>query len=121
MLESVFTAFMITIIIAFIIENLKISFKLKRVYEINLFIEETVKRFFSGKNKFDIFSINDLRRVLDDKLLKPKIIDKYELYRVNDITIKIIYNLGFIFQELEITSKNGLIMLNEKKINHQNN
>lgn len=118
MFEVIFSALIITIIIAFIIENLKLNMKVRRIYHVNIKIQEAICQILKGKNDFDIFTVNDLRRVIDKELLNTKIIDEYELYKVNDITIRIIYNIGFVFQELELRAQNGIIKLIEKKLNY---
>ncbi len=120
MISSIFTALIITIIIAFIIENLKLNFQIRRIYYVNMKIKNTLQKILKGKREFDIFLINDLRKVFDKELVKENMIDKYELYKVSDMKIRIVYSIGLIFQELEVTSRNGRIQLDEKVLNYGN-
>ncbi|WP_208984962.1 hypothetical protein [Maledivibacter halophilus] len=104
---------MLTIFIGFIIENFKLSFDLKKVELINFKIINIISKIFSGKTDFDIFMINDLRRIFNEEFLNTKMLDKYELYKVDDSKIKVKYFKGHVIEELEILAYKGEIKLIE--------
>lgn len=113
MLIAIIYAFMLTIFIGFIIENFKLSFDLKKVELINFKIINIISKIFSGKTDFDIFMINDLRRIFNEEFLNTKMLDKYELYKVDDSKIKVKYFKGHVIEELEILAYKGEIKLIE--------
>ena len=117
MLMAIIYAFIITIFIGFIIENFKIGYHLRRTNFINLKIESIISDIFMGKENFDIFTVNYLRKVFNEEFLHTKMIDKYELYKIDDFKIKIRYFKGYVIEELEILVIEGgveLIEVNKK-------
>lgn len=113
MLVAIIYAFMLTIFIGFVIENFKLSFDLRRVESINFRIKNIISKIFTDKNGFDIFMINDLRKIFNEEFLNTKMLDKYELYKVNDSKIKVKYFKGHVIEELEILAREGEIKLVE--------
>lgn len=106
-------AFILTIMIGFIIENIKLNFDIRRAQYINMEIKKLLNDIIGGKSYFDIFIINDLRKIFNDKLLKTNIVDKYELYKVDDQKVKVMYTKGYIMKELELVTINGNIEIKE--------
>lgn len=102
MLIAIIYAFIITIFIGFMIENFKLSFHLRRVDIINIRIKSTILSILSGKKSFDVFMVNDLRKKINEEFLSTKLVDKYELYKIDDSKIKLKYFKGYVVGELEI-------------------
>ncbi|WP_432663457.1 hypothetical protein R9X47_23110 [Wukongibacter baidiensis] len=113
MLIAIIYAFIITVFIGFMIENFKLSFYLRRVDFINIRMRNTILNILSGKKNFDIFIMNDLRKKINEEFLNTKLVDKYELYKVDDSKIKLKYFKGYVIEELEILAVEGGIELIE--------
>ncbi|WP_432408243.1 hypothetical protein [Wukongibacter sp. M2B1] len=113
MLIAIIYAFVITVFIGFMIENFKLSFYLRSVDVINMRIRNTISNILSGKKNFDIFIMNDLRKKINEEFLTTKLVDKYELYKINDSKIKLKYLKGYVIEELEILAVEGGIELIE--------
>lgn len=113
MLISIIYAFIITVFIGFMVENFKLTFYLRRVDFINLEIRNSISSRLLGKKTFDIFTVNVLRKTLNEEFLHTKMVDKYELYKINDSKIKLKYIKGYIIEELEILAVEGGVELIE--------
>jgi uncharacterized membrane protein YraQ (UPF0718 family) len=111
--QTIILAILMTMVVAFIIENFKLNFDLRRVHYINIKINDIISRILTEKKYFDIFIVNDLRKIFNEQFLNTNIIDQYELYKVDDSKIKLIYTKGHIIEELEILTVNGVIELRE--------
>ncbi|MDK2917840.1 MAG: hypothetical protein PWQ37_573 [Candidatus Petromonas sp.] len=111
--QTIILAILMTMVVAFIIENFKLNFDLRRVHYINTKINDIISRILTEKKYFDIFIVNDLRKIFNEQFLNTNIIDQYELYKVDDSKIKLIYTKGHIIEELEILTVNGVIELRE--------
>ncbi|WP_073152725.1 hypothetical protein [Paramaledivibacter caminithermalis] len=113
MLIAIIYSLIITIFIGFIIESFKLSFTLRKVEIINLKMKRIISRTLMDKKYFDIFLINNLRQIFNEEFLNTKVVDKYELYKVDDSKIKVKYFKGDVMEELEILAGEGQIQLIE--------
>jgi hypothetical protein len=102
-----------TVFIGFIIENFKLSFDLRKVESINLKIQNIISKILLDKKYFDIFIVNDIRKVFNEEFLNTNMLDKYELYKINDSKIKVRYSKGYVIEELEILASEGEVQLIE--------
>jgi len=112
-LISIIYAFIITVFIGFIIENFKLTFYLRSVDSINLRIKNIISSMLLEKNTFDIFTVNVLRKTLNEEFLYTKMVDEYELYKIDDSKIKLRYFKGYVIEELEILAVEGGVELIE--------
>lgn len=113
MIIAIIYALIMTVFIGFVIENFKLSFDLRKVELINFKIKNIITKILIDKNYFDIFTINDLRKIFNEELLNTKMFDKYELYKINDSRIKVKYFKGYVIEELEILAGDGEVKLIE--------
>lgn len=113
MLIAIIYALIMTIFIGFLIENFKLSFDLRKVELINLQIKNIISKILIDKKYFDIFMVNDLRKIFNEEFLNTKILDKYELYKIDDSKIKVRYSKGYVIEELEILAGDGEVKLIE--------
>jgi hypothetical protein len=77
--QTIILAILMTMVVAFIIENFKLNFDLRRVHYINIKINDIISRILTEKKYFDIFIVNDLRKIFNEQFLNTNIIDQYEL------------------------------------------
>ncbi len=113
MMGTIIIAFVITLLIGFMVQNIMLNFDIRKTYQINREIRNLMSKIIEDKSYFDIFIINDLRNTVNEKLLNTNMIDKYELYKVDDWKIKFKYIKGYVIQELEVLAINGKIELRE--------
>lgn len=113
MLIAMIYAFIITVFIGFMVENFKLSYYLRRVDYINIRMQNIISNLLIGKNSFDIFTVNDLRKRFNEEFVNTKMVDKYELYKIDDSKIKLRYFKGYVIEELEILAVEGGIELIE--------
>ncbi|WIF94146.1 hypothetical protein [Caminicella sporogenes] len=118
MFYSILIALFFTMLIGFIIENLILNFDLKRVSYINDKIKSLISKLVGDKKYFDIFMMNDLRRRFNEEFLNAKIVDEFELYKVDDSRIRIKYMTGYVVEELEVLTNESNVEVKEinKKI-----
>lgn len=107
MLIAIIYSFIITVFIGFMVENFKLSYSLRNVEYINMRIQNIISNLLVGRNSFDIFMVNDLRKRFNEEFINTKMVDKYELYKVDDSKIKLRYFKGYVIEELEILAVEG--------------
>lgn len=116
MLIAIIYSFILTVFIGFIVESFKLNFYLKNVESINLRIKKIISNTLIEKSNFDIFTINLLRKIFNEEFLNTKIVDNYELYKIDDFKIKVRYFKGYILEELEILAvDNGVELIEINK------
>lgn len=120
MINTIIISAMITLALAFIIENFRLNFHLRRVYYINIQIKNIISKILKEEKYFDVFTVSSLRKTFNEEFLKTHIIDKYEIYKIDDSRIKLIYIKGYVIEELEILSVDGSIEMKEvqKQLNN---
>ncbi len=102
MLENILFALLLTFVVGFLFETVKIKIAFDQIQKINGRIENKISNMLKKTNEVSVFIVNDLRKMINEEFVKTKIIDDYELYKIDDRKIHMKYSKQKAEQEIEI-------------------
>ncbi|BEP29782.1 hypothetical protein [Helicovermis profundi] len=95
-------ALLITSILGYIIETVKMKIELENAEHLNLELKDELKDMIFDKHVVDIFLIDSLRTMINSKFLNNHKIDKFKIYRLNNYKIRFIYRINNTIQTMDL-------------------
>lgn len=102
MLNSIIIALWLTMLLAFLLESMKTRVVDGYVRQMNRRLESRLMSLMSEFSDVSVFSVRDLRNVLMEEFVKPRLIDDLEIYRVDAHNLHMKYHKERAEQEFQI-------------------
>lgn len=111
MLNTIIIALWLTMLLGFLLESLRTKAAYAHVQQVNRQLESRLMKLLAGINDVSVFSVRDMRNVLMEEFVKPRLVDDLELYRVDAHHIRMAYHKNNAHQEFQIhVGKNRFMM-----------
>jgi len=111
MFNTIIIALWLTMLLGFLVESLRTKAAYAHVRQVNRQLESRLMKLLTGLNDVSVFSVRDMRNVLMEEFVKPRLIDDLELYRVDAHNIHMTYHKKRAHQEFQIhVEKNRFVM-----------
>lgn len=95
-------ALLITAVIGYCIETIRMKLTIERVKRTTRDIVELVDPLVSGVEEIDMFLINDIRRMIVSSYLKSGKIDDFKIYKNGARRIRIAFRVKLAVQKIDI-------------------
>jgi len=109
-------AMLITCIVGYFIETLRIRYTAYRMKLINKYLVVNMKMLIKNDKEVNIFLINNIRNFLKDTFLKKNKIDKYEIYKLDKNNIYIRLYKDKVLDDLNLYIDDDIYNLSELSI-----
>ena len=109
-------AMLITCIVGYFIETLRIKYTAYRMKLINKYLVVNMKMLIKNDKEVNIFLINNIRNFLKEKFLKRNKIDKYEIYKLDRNNIYIRLYKDKVLDDLNLYIDDDIYNLSELSI-----
>lgn len=113
MLNSIIIALWLTMLLGFLVESYRTKSAYTHVRKVNRQLESRLMKLMSGISDVSVFSVRDLRNILMEEFVKPRLIDDLELYRVDAHHIHMKYHKAKAMQEFHILIEKHRFMMQE--------
>ena len=98
----ILVALLITSILGYIIETMKMKIELESAENLNIEIKSEIKNIIFDKHSIDIFLIDSIRTMINIKFLNNHKIDKFSIYRINNYKIRFTYRMKNTIQNMDL-------------------
>lgn len=113
MLNTIIIALWLTMLLAFLVESLRTKSAYAHIQRVNRQLESRLMKLVNGLSDVSVFSVRDLRNILMEEFVKPRLIDDLELYRVDAHHIRMKYHKAKTQQEFQIHVGNHRFVMQE--------
>jgi len=109
-------ALLITSLLGYVIETIKIRITKHRLHVMNTLLKEELAEIMKTETEISIFLIDYIRSLIKTNYLKRNIIDSYEIYKLDNRRIHVKFLKGTVTDEIEFSFMEGQLNLNEESI-----
>ncbi len=113
MLNTIIIALWLTMLLGFLLESIKTRAADVHVQQVNRQLESRLMALMSGLSDVSVFSVRDLRNVLMEEFVKPRLIDDLEIYKVDAHNIHMKYHKKRAEQEFQIHVERDRFLMEE--------
>jgi len=99
---TLLVAVLITCIIGFFFETLKMKYVFHRVKLVNSNIEKLIYEYVKDISNLDVFMVDELKHMIKDQFVATKKIDEFLLYRVDLHNMRLEYKIGYALQKIDV-------------------
>lgn len=100
--EYTLGALLLTMILGYVFETVKMELTLFQVQKINKEIVKLLDEAIDERDQIDIFFIDHLRQVIAERFMVSKRIDDFKIYKATDTNIRLAYKHGMAVQQFEL-------------------
>ncbi len=109
-------ALLITSLLGYVIETIKIRLTKHRLHVMNTLLKEELAEIMKTETEINIFLIDYIRSLIKTNYLKRNVIDSYEIYKLDNRRIHVKFLKGTVTDEIEFSFMEGQLNLNEESI-----
>lgn len=109
-----------TIMLYVVLENNKIKMIFDRIHMIDLELEKELKQFILNCEDINVFTINEMRDLVNKKFLIKHKIDDFKIYKESAYKIRVMLRLGLAVQKLEMLTNGAPTRLEEISLEYSN-
>lgn len=102
MLLYTLVALAITTGLGYLYETIRMKINVEKVYFLNNEMRKELKVLIERDRKIDMFMINNLRTMLNEKFLTMKKIDEFKIYRLENSKLRLVYKSKRAIQKIDI-------------------
>lgn len=113
MLNTIVIALWLTILLKLLLDSMKTKAVYATMRQVNRQLESRLMNLMSDISDVNVFSVRDLRDILMEEFVKPRLIDDLELYRVDAHHIHMKYRKETAQQEFQIRVERNRIIMQE--------
>ncbi len=113
MFNTIIIALWLTMLLGFLVESLRTKAAYSDMRQVNRQLESRLMKLMTGLNDVNVFSVRDMRNILIEEFVKPRLIDDLELYRVDAHHVHMAYHKKRTHQEFQIHIANNRFMMQE--------
>lgn len=109
-------ALLITALLGYVIETIKIRLVKHRLRVMNAILKRELEEIMKTETELNVFLIDYVRSMIKTNYLKRNIIDSYEIYKLDNHHIHVKFLKGTVTDELEFSFMQGQINLKDESI-----
>ncbi|MBN2899183.1 MAG: hypothetical protein JXO44_10460 [Clostridia bacterium] len=109
-------ALLITALLGYVIETLKIRLVKHRLHVMNTILKRELEEIMKSETELNVFLIDYIRSMIKSNYLKRNIIDSYEIYKMDNHRIHVKFLKGTVTDEIEFSFMKGQLTLNDESI-----
>lgn len=118
MLLYTLIALAITTGLGYLYETIRMKMNMEKVFFLNNEMSTELKVIIEMNRKIDMFMINDLRTMLNEKFLNIKKIDEFKIYRLENSKLRLVYKTKRAIQKIDIYIDDENISVKEVSLDY---